>query len=202
MRSRSLFLALAAATCSTALADVPARGWFVGVDVGNTQLDGEMYYAGGDPFSFNENSTSFTLHGGYRFSRAVSLGIGYSDFGDFSANGSGARLEAAFKGYTVNFVVRLPLNERLGLLGTVAAMVREMDLTATQAGQAPLSETGTLVTGRLGIGLSYQLNDDLDLRLDVAQTRDVGESYDGPETPSFDFTGDLTSVTAGIRYKF
>jgi opacity protein-like surface antigen len=190
------------AVCAPASAKNPARGWFLGLDVGTSQLDGEVEYAGIDTLGFDDNATNVTVHGGYRFSRFLSLGVSYADFGDFSVNESGFRLDASVQGVAVNFVARIPLGERFGLQATVSALGRDLDISASAPGEAPFAQgTRGLVT-RLGLGLGYTVSDHVDVRIDFASTRDVGHVFMGMGVPVLHFDGNLNSLTAGVRYKF
>jgi opacity protein-like surface antigen len=188
--------------CGPAAAKNPARGWFLGLDAGTSQLDGEVEYAGIDTLDFDDNATNVTVHAGYRFSRFLSLGVSYTDFGDFSVSEPGLRLDASVRGVAMNFVARIPLGERIGLQATVSALGRDLDISARAPGEAPFAQgTRGLVT-RLGLGLGYKVSDHVDVSVDFATTRDVGHVFMGMGVPVLHFNGNLHSLTAGLRYKF
>jgi hypothetical protein len=202
MRHKFLAVIMVALVVCPAWAKNPARGWFVGADAGISQLDGDMAYDGRGTYELDDNAAHVNLHAGYRFSRFLSLGASYTDFGNFSARAPDLRLDAEVHGVAVNFVARIPLGERFGLLGNVTALVRDLKIVATEPGQEPFSQTTRGLVTRMGVGLGYKISDHLDVRVDVAHTGDVGHVFMGMGTPTLDFNGDLLSFTTGIRYKF
>jgi opacity protein-like surface antigen len=203
MHTRILLIAAAAlAVGAPAGAKNPARGWFVGLDAGTAQLDGEVIYDGLDTFEFDENSAQVAVHAGYRFSRFLSLGLSFTDFGDFSVTYPDLRLDAQARGVALNFVARIPLNERLGLQATVSVLGRDLEITSREPGEAPLENTTRGLSPRLGLGLGYRISDHLDVRVDFATTPGIGHVFMGMGRPTLHFDGDLDSLTAGVRYKF
>ena len=102
----------------------------------------------------------------------------------------------------VNFTGRIPFNERFGLLATVSAQYRKLDITARAPGETPFAQHNRGLVTRVALGLGYQISDHLDARVDYAYTDDIGYVFMMMGTPAVHFDGDLTSLTAGLRYKF
>ena len=202
MRYKSLAVILLALAVGPAWAKNPARGWFVGADAGISQLDGHVEYDGRGDYELDDNAAHVGVHAGYRFSRFLSLGVSYADYGDFATRAPDLRLDAEVHGVAVNFVARIPLGERFGLLGNVTVLGRDLEITATEPGQEPFSLTTRGLVTRLGLGLGYKISDHVDARVDAAYTGGVGHVFMGMGIPTLHFNGDLLSFTAGLRYKF
>jgi hypothetical protein len=199
--------------CSTAAGKNPARGFFVGVDAGQAQLDGEVTF---DPFydvavgdeSLDDTAATVTLHAGYRFSRFLSLGVVYSHFDDFSGRvptlcpGStcaATDIDMGLQWAGANFVARVPIGQRLALLGTASALFHDLKLIVREPGEAPSTYDDGGLIAKVGIGLGYKIDEHLDLSVDVGYADNIGNAF-----MSFlgNVSGTVTTFTAGLRYKF
>jgi opacity protein-like surface antigen len=202
---RSMMLAaLAVAWCSAAEAQNPARGWYVGLDAGMSQLDGDLVDRDNEvTVPFNDDSNTFAAHAGYRFNRFLQLGLFYADLGKYSESDSGYTLDADLRGIGLQFTGRIPVGEKFGLLAHVTAMNRRLDVSARVPGEDPVSEYhGGLVT-RWGLGMNYQFNHQWDLRLEHSHSSDVGDTwYLSLLGAEIDLKANLRTTTLGFRYKF
>lgn len=202
---RSMILAaLAVAWCSVAEAQNPARGWYVGLDVGTSQLDGELRDRDNEvTVPFNDDSNTFAAHAGYRFNRFLQLGVFYADLGKYSESDSGYALDADLRGIGLQFTGRIPVTEKFGVLAHVTAMNRRLDVSARVPGEDSVSEYHGGIVSRWGLGVNYQFNHEWDLRLEHSHTSDVGESgFLGLLGIELDLKANLRTTILGVRYKF
>jgi opacity protein-like surface antigen len=203
MRLHLLAAAALLAAAPLASAKNPARGWYVGLDVGSSELSGQIVDNDEDAeISLNDNARTFTAHAGYRFNRFLQLGAFYSDFGTYSVGESGYQLDADLRGVGIQFTGRVPLGEKFGLIGYVAAMHRRLDLTMEAPGGEPESDFHGGIHPRVGFGVNYLFSPQWDIRLEYAHSSSVGAEFPYLNFPDrFDLDADLDSFTLGFRYK-
>jgi opacity protein-like surface antigen len=202
MRTTIVAAAMAIALSTVVEARNPARGWYVGLEAGQAEMDGSVTYDFENQFDFDETSPTITVHAGYRFNRFLQLGAFYSDFGSFSTTQAGYQASADLRAAGVIFNLHIPVGEKFGLHGNVSAMNRRLDFSLTEAGQQPLSDYHGGIVTRLGVGLGYQLTPKFDLRYDFGHTRDIGDTLTLFTLVSLDFKANLSTHTLGLRYKF
>jgi opacity protein-like surface antigen len=179
----------------------PARGWYVGAEAGVSQVDGDFSYEG-DVIPFEEEDRALAFHAGYRFNRVVSLGAYIADYGSFSATRQGYAADANVDAFGLQFVGRVPLGEKFGLMGIAMLFCHDMDFTARVPDGSVLEDDGGGINVRFGLGLNYQLNPHLDLRLEILRTDGLSHGFMTLDLGPLDFDGNLNSVTLGMRYKF
>jgi hypothetical protein len=205
MRNALLPALLAALLVSPALAQErprnPARGWYVGAEAGISQIDGEIRHEE-EVVPFNDESRAVSLHAGYRFNRILSLGAYVADYGKFSTRRQGYAAEAEVDAFGVQFAGRVPIGEKLGLMGIVMLFFHDMDFTARVPGGTLLEDNGGGLNTRFGLGLSYQLNPHTEIRLEALRTASLSEGFMTFDFGPLDFEGRLNSVTLGMHYKF
>ena len=205
MRTTIFALATALALCPIVEAKPknPARGWYLGLDAGASQLDGDVLdRETGTHIDFNDDSNSFSAYAGYRFNRFLQLGLFYADLGKYSESDSGYTLDADLRAIGIQFTGRIPIGEKFGLLAQVVAMNRRLDVSARTPGGEIVSDYHGGIVGRWGLGVNYQFNPQWDLRLEHAHSRDVGDSfYLAFPTYRIDLKANLRSTTLGVRYK-
>jgi opacity protein-like surface antigen len=202
---RSMILAaLAVAWCSVAGAQNPARGWYLGLDAGTSQLDGELEDRVNEvAIPFNEDSNTFAVHAGYRFNRFLQLGLFYANLGSYSESDSGYSLDADLRGIGLQFTGRIPVGEKFGLLAHATLMNRRLDVSARAPGEETMSEYHGGLVNRWGLGMNYQFNHQWDLRLEHSHSSDVGETwYLSLLGAELDLRANLRTTTLGFRYKF
>lgn len=141
----------------TALLLVPAQAWaesglVIGGGVGAASLSEDF-----DGFDIDANSTAYRLTIGWQFNDAVSLEVGYHNFGRFeqTVDLEGAPVEVSLKadGFTLGITGSLPLGERLSMFGRAGAFFWDGDADINGISQARPEDTNLF----LGIGLSYDL---------------------------------------------
>ncbi len=206
MRMTIVALATALALCPVVEARPknPVRGWYVGLDAGSSQLDGDILDRDTDArVPFNDDSNSFTAHAGYRFSRFLQLGLFYADLGKFSESESGYTLDADLRAIGLQFTGRIPIGEKFGVLAQAAIMNRRLNVSARAANGDSESDYHGGLVGRWGLGVSYQFNPEWDIRLEHSHSSDVGDSfYIGFPYYAIDLKANLRTTTLGFRYKF
>lgn len=202
---RSIVIAaLAVAWCSVAAAQNPARGWYVGLDAGKSELYGDLFLVDDEVLvPFTDDSHTLAAHVGYRFNRFLQLGMFYADLGEYSERPPGYTLDAHMRGVGIQFTGRIPIGEKFGILAHMTAMNRRLEVTAVSPNQERDNEYHGGVVGRWGLGVNYQFNHNWDLRLEHSHSSDVGDSlYIGYIGAVIDLKANLRTTTLGLRYKF
>jgi opacity protein-like surface antigen len=198
----TLLTTIAIALCPVAQAQNPARGWYVGLDAGMSQLDGDLEDLDNDvTVAFNDDSSTFAAHAGYRFNRFLQLGVFYSDLGKYSESRSGYALDVDLRGIGVQFTGRIPISEKVGILAHVIAMNRRLDVSARGPGQVPQSDYHGGIVHRWGLGVNYQFNPQWDLRLEHSHSSDIGGTLWSVGL-DLDLKANLRTTALGLRYKF
>jgi OmpA-OmpF porin, OOP family len=147
-------------------------------------------------------SYQWRLQGGYRFNPYLALELGYIDFGkaDYQAAYSGGSAHGSLKagGVDMAALVSVPLNDSFsvfGKLGVVDATVKSNLQAGTPADSASGDTSVNSVRPLLGLGASYKLTDNVDLRADYDYVSGLGSS-------SKTGTMDVNMFSLGAVYNF
>lgn len=118
---------------------------YIGAAVGMGMVDTDI--------SDFDDSTTFSVSGGYRFNENFALELGYVDLGDAEDDVDPVwTLEA--DGFTAAAVVIVPVTSGLEIFGKLGAFM--WDATLSEAGFGEFAnDDGTDVT--IGVGVSYQV---------------------------------------------
>ena len=196
-------LALLAAS-TTALADDMASPWYVVGEVthSKTKLDtatSDAALGGASSTLTKDHGNQWRLQVGYKFNPYFALEGGYIDFGKTEFTSTGGTLTGPASGTVkaggidIAALGILPVTENFsvfGKAGLVAAKVKS-SLDVTPPGDTKSNVVAPLV----GLGVSYKLNDSLDLRAEYDYVHKLGKSGT---------TDKLTSnmLSAGLVYHF
>lgn len=170
----------------------------------NSYFDNALATSGATGLSSSDSGGSYQwrLQGGYRFNPYLALEVGYIDFGkaDYQAAYAGGSAQGSLKagGVDMAALLLLPLNDSFsifGKLGVVDATVK----ANLQAGAPAASATGDTsvnsVRPLLGLGATYKLTDNVDLRADYDYVSALGSS-------SKTGTMDVNMFSMGAVYNF
>lgn len=131
-------------------------------------------------------SNQWRLQGGYRFSPNLAVEGGFIDFGKakYTATYSGGSAQGKVKasGVDVAAVLSLPVTDDFsvfGKAGVVAARVKTSLSADAPANAASGSSSSTVVRPLLGLGASYKLTQNVDLRADIDHVSGLGKSATG-----------------------
>lgn len=168
-------------------ADVDHTGIYVGAAYGLLNVDG-------DDEDFDREDNATRIFAGAQFNQVLSLEGGYIDFGNYGNSVFNTDLD----GYTLALKAGLPLAERVTLYAQGGNVWWKADINA-----AGLSENTDGSDIFYGVGISYALTENLDVRLDYTRF-DVKFDRDEigilAEIDSFDTKVDYASL--GIQYTF
>jgi hypothetical protein len=209
-------VSLACLMASTALAQGTGdRRFYVGVDVGRSDLDGSGAFDGVFDVA-NDDATVFSLEVGYRFNRNFAVAAGYTDLGEYDGRISGACIAIAppvpcpsfytrtsVDGVMVSAIGTWPLSAHFQFTANAGAFYREAELSYPAAGQrTAYSEKG--MVWKFGIGVEVPINDRFEVGLDLTQYRDIGIHVETPYVADPDTVskGDATVATLGVRWSF
>jgi OOP family OmpA-OmpF porin len=151
----------------------------------NSYFNNALITSGATGLSSSDSGGSFQwrLQGGYRFSPNLALEAGYIDFGkvDYQANYSGGSAQGSLKagGVDLAALALLPLNDSFtifGKLGVVDATVKSNLQAGAPADSASGNTSVNSVRPLLGLGATYKLTDNVDLRADYDYVNGLGSS--------------------------
>lgn len=151
-------------------------GPYAGLNVGNTDWEGE-------------NTTSFSLIGGYNFNQNWAVEAAYTNFGDVDVDifddGDIAKFEA--DGIRLSVVGTLPVADKFNLFAKVGMMAWDLDVS--YMGESG-STDGTDFT--YGVGASYAFTDTvvMNLAMDRLSADIEGES------------ANLDTISLGVSFSF
>ncbi len=131
-----------------------ADGFYVGASIGAASLNEDF-----DGLSVDDNTTSFRLVGGWRFSDYFALEGGYHDFGDFEQdidiNGVVSSVSLSADGFTLGATGSVPVSEQFSLFGRAGWFFWDGDAEINNVSQATPKDTNLY----LGVGISYAVSD-------------------------------------------
>lgn len=158
----------------------------------------------GSPLTSSDRggSNQWRLQLGYGLSENFAVEAGYIDFGKskYSASYSGGSASGELKsgGFDLALLGILPVSEEFSLfgkLGVVAANTKS-SLTATGSGSAASGkDSAREVLPLVGLGVSYKLSDNLDLRSEYDRVSGLGKSGKTG-------TMDSNMLSIGLAYHF
>lgn len=173
-------------------------------DIDKNALDNDLVTAGATGISSNvdEEDTAYKAQLGYKFNENFAVEGGYADLGEasYSSTYSGGSANAHVKasGPIIAAVGIMPINESFsvfGKLGVINAKV-EADLNATgPGGSATGSSNSTDLKPNWGAGVTYNINNQLGIRAEYEQFRNLGDSNTTGESS-------VNLLSAGVVYTF
>ena len=181
-------------------------GWYVGVDLGQSDFESESSFIGA--VERDDSSSSWSLRAGYRFSRFFSLEGGYTDIGDFSAVididcPSCVPIDASISidGFFVHAVGTWPIARHFHLKGLVGITHRQMDNVWTSS-QDTMSWSDSANITTLAAGIAVPINDRFEVGLDYTHYREIGLGLTlGSELGAFD-EAEASVLSLGLRFRF
>lgn len=167
--------------------DVDHMGIYVGAGYGLLNVDG-------DDEDFDREDNATRIFAGAQFNQAISLEGGYIDFGNYGNSVFNTDLD----GYTLALKAGLPVSERFTVYAQGGNVWWKADINATDDSD---DVDGSDIF--YGVGVSFALTENLDLRLDYTRF-DVEFDRDEigilAEIDNFDTEVDYASL--GIQYTF
>jgi OOP family OmpA-OmpF porin len=200
---------MAALVLFAPLAESQAEGFYVGASAGSSfgdldsgDIDNSLAAAGlAGSTSTDDNGFGFRLFGGYTLNENLSLELGYLSLGEISAdtelaNPAGhAKTEIDTSGFNLSLVAGAPVGEGFRIYAKAGLFMWDgeadvsVDLTSGGSASASGDDDGTDFS--YGLGASYQVNENLSVRLDWDRYEMKGD---------YEVSHDLISV--GLNYYF
>jgi len=160
--------------------------------------------------TFDDKGSSWSLSGGYRFSRYLAVEVGYLDLGsaEYRANelvsvpGIGLMdatigVDISAKGPTVAAAGFAPIGEKFDVHGRLGVFFSDTTLDVG-VGIGGVTQSDNLSANSqdffAGIGAAYHLTKNFAASLDYSLFKDVGDKQTGE--------GDIDSLTLGLQYTF
>jgi len=165
------------------------RNWYAGVGVG-----GSVY---ADACNGAEDSdVAGRVYVGYQFNDYLSVEGGYHDLGAIDSMvgncSSPASVDPSVDGLSVSVLGRVPVSEKVSVIGRAGAMFWNMDVDASSSAPA-VSDDG--VSPLAGVGMGIAVAERIEWRVEYDRFFDVGEQETTGQT-------DIDTLTAGVAVNF
>lgn len=159
-----LILALVAPVAIASASADDGGGWHLNAAAGRAIIDEQF----DDGTLLDTSSTAFRFSLGYRFGDYIGLEAGYHNFGDFEQetliDGTPADVSLSADGFTLALTGRIPLGERVAILGRAGAFFWNGRAQINDVTSASPDDTNLL----LGLGVGYQVAAPLMITADVS----------------------------------
>jgi OmpA-OmpF porin, OOP family len=211
----SSFAALACLclSCPSMAQDPGSRGWYAGLDFGQSRLDQDTTAAA--VVDRDDTSNAWALRVGYRFVKYFALEGGYTDLGEFESTYvpfcgltppsacPSARAGISMDGFLLNAVGTWPIAEHFHLKGNLGAIYRELKATIddndyTSSGGWTDSDTAF----SLGLGIAVPINPHFEIDLDYTWYRQTGLGLDMDGNVLVLDENEAGVAMLGLRYRF
>lgn len=167
----------------------------------SSTFDNQLTAAGAAGLSSSDTggSNQWRLQGGYRFSTNLAVEAGFIDFGKakYSATYGGGTAQGTLKasGVDVAAVLSAPLTDNFSVFGKAGIVAARVKSTLV-ADALPVnsSSSSNVVRPLFGLGASYKLTQNLDLRADFDHVSGLGKNATGKINDNM--------VSLGIGYNF
>jgi opacity protein-like surface antigen len=210
IRNTGTALALLLSLGVTGLAQGAGHKWYVGVDYGESRLEGDD-----DNYSLvnrDFESETFALRIGYRFSRYFTLEAGYTDIGDFSATylppcpamvGVVCEYDSttSIKGIQLNSVFTWPVAEHFHVKGVLGATDREFKARIDYP-NATTSWSDKTTVFSYGAGIAIPINERFEIDVDYVWYREVGLGLTLGSSLGVIDEAESQTATLGLRFRF
>lgn len=211
MRHCGLLLLLAALPCAQAAdTDFDVGSWYLGAGIGKSrasidqqQIATQLQNAGFvvNNVSRDRRDQNYKLFAGYQVLPYLAVEGGYFDLGEFNFQADTVPMslyggETSVKGINLALVATLPLTDQLSALARLGLTYNDSDTRFSSNGLVGVngfSSSTHYTSHQFGLGLMYQLNEALALRLEVERYRIddlVGSN------------GDIDVITLGVLYRY
>jgi len=177
----SLFLAPAVLAQANQFED---QGFYLGGGYGLVTADGD---------GFDEEDSAPHFFAGYQILPFLGIEGGYYDFGEYGNSAFSADIES----YTLALTGRLPVTNTLALFARVGPVWTETDISA-----GPFSDSQDSEEILVGVGMSFEISRNIDLRLAYDWVDADLEASDLGDVGTGDFDADLNMLSAGIKFEF
>jgi OOP family OmpA-OmpF porin len=186
--------------------------WYVGLDVGQSNLDGGNLLQ--DFQNVDDRSNSYALRVGYRFIPWLALEGGYTDIGDFSGDlvyfcpavvgvtCPATHQATALRGLAVNVIGIWPVAEHFELHASLGALYRELSVSMSDGVYPATHWTEKDTVASLGLGIAIPVNPRFEIALDFVQYRDIGLALDMNSEATVVNDGEASVTSLGLRWKF
>jgi OOP family OmpA-OmpF porin len=163
---RNKRLAVLAAAVALGLAGTASAqntaGSYIGASIGQTDpSDGDL-----------DSDTGFKLFGGYMYTPALGVEVGYLDGGEFDGKGGFSGGSAEMDGAYVAGVGSFAASDRIVIFGKVGFLHWGLDTNSPGGGRG--EDDGTELM--LGLGVEYLINPGLSVGAEYNQYNDVGDT--------------------------
>lgn len=166
-------------------------------------FDRDLSAAGATGLTSRDNGSGnqWRLQAGYKFNPYFAVEAGYIDLGkaDYRANFAGGTAKGSEKAGGLDLAILgiLPITENLSVFGKAGAVAEKVEtrLTSTAPAATSFKDSSTMVSPLVGVGATYSVMKNMDLRFDYDHVSNIGKSGKGGK-----MSDDMLS--AGLSYNF
>lgn len=160
-------------------------------DAGKIYLGADFGRAMFTPASELSNPNSVHIAGGYYFTPSWAAEVGYTRFGDSTANLASGVVTSSFSSYHAVGLYIYPLNPDIDFMAKIG-LTNNRSTTSATGSVIVITPSISKTSVMYGIGAQYHLNQTMDIR---AQYEIYGDLADNSTTT-------LANTSLGIVYKF
>jgi opacity protein-like surface antigen len=198
LNKNALLFSIAAIASTPAFAASANPGYF-GISGGQATVED---FCGGGESSCDDSAPTFRIHGGSELSNFANLEFGYRYVDDVEASGviSGVGVAAAVNGHFIDTTLQLGMPETgpFRIFTKAGLMYWRLNLEGAASNgfqTASFSDSSTGVGFRTGLGMSFELSDQVRLRADWDFLVNVGDEDETGET-------DINVFSVGPEFRF
>lgn len=157
-------------------------GWYAGLGIGQSK------YGDIDEASANTRTEGWKVYGGYQFNKYLGIEGGYANLNDMTARTGAVVTNLAADAWTLGAVLSYPVTKKLSVMGKLGAAYVLADAKVKNGAALTVRSGDDSYEPNYGVGVSYALLDNLNLRLEW-------ERFDRKEY-------DIDLISAGLAVKF
>jgi opacity protein-like surface antigen len=170
-----LGLSAALAFASPAFAQrSPDMGFYIGGALGQAEHSDQCTGAGG--VTCDDKDTAWKIFGGYQFNKFLAVEGAYTNFGEASATSAGVTVTDEATAFEVVAVGMYPIIDKLSVYGKLGFFRGEIDRSSNSPAVATGTNSQTDLT--FGVGLRYNITNNVAVRAEWQRYTDVGEITD------------------------
>lgn len=170
---------------------MPDRGWYAGGSIG--QADYECEASPG--LACDTKDTAWKILGGYQVNRNFAVEFGYTNLGELSVSGAGARITLETTAWEVVGLGSFPVANQFSIYGKLGFYRGEADVSSNVAGGSG-SRNSTDLT--YGLGARYDFSRNLGMRVEWQRYGKV----EAPSTTVSAGDSDIDVLSLGVVWRF
>jgi opacity protein-like surface antigen len=189
-------LALMASILGSPLAE--ASPYYVTINAGLSRLK-DFCNSPATGFSCNDSAIAYGLDGGYQFTDRFGVELAYANFGSPKTSGlvSGSNVEVTeeISGFRLSGTASFPISNSFAITGKLGVARTSLNnISTVTPGPVIPNYTASTTSLAYGIGVKYNINQSVALRVQYENLGKIGDEITGTDT--------LSLLSLGVSYNF